>query len=133
MTPAAASWSITAADAHACMSTTALKYLRLMLAIPSAFEVALLDKLSNGDCRKLKRGEAVDQIEDSSISPPVIKIHRSNGNELFVPKHFVGQSIYHLSPNCRPILSLQELNAVVEPNNKPQDELFIEKGTYRAL
>lgn len=92
ITPAAASWSVTAAEAYACTSTTALKQLRLMSAIPSAFEVALLDKLSNRECRKLKQGEAVEQIEDSSVPPSVMKIRRSNGDELFVPEHFVGQS-----------------------------------------
>ena len=91
-TPAAASWSVTAADAYACTSTTALKQLRLMSAIPSAFEVALLDKLSNGECRKLEQGEAVEKIEDSSLPPSAIKIRRNNGDELYVPEHFVGQS-----------------------------------------
>lgn len=90
--PAFASWTVTASNGYACKDTQALKQLRLMSAIPSAFDVALLDKLASGECRKLEQGEAVEKIEDDALPQTTIKIRRKNGDELYAPERFVGQS-----------------------------------------
>ncbi len=90
--PAFASWTVTASKGYACKSTEALKQLRIMSAVPSAFDVALLDKLSSGECRKLQQGEAVEKLEDNTLPPSAVKIRRANGDELYAPERFVGQS-----------------------------------------
>ena len=90
--PAFAGWTVIASKGYACKSTEALKQLRLMSAIPSAFQIALLDKLSAGECRKLTQGEAVEKLEDDALPPSAVKIRRSNGDELYAPERFVGQS-----------------------------------------
>ena len=92
VSPAFASWTVTASEGYACNSPTALKQLQMMSALPSAFEIALLDKLSSGECKKLKQGEAVENLEDSNLPPLTVKIRRRNGDELFAPEHFIGQS-----------------------------------------
>ena len=91
-TPALASWTVTASEGYACKSTESLKQLRLMSALQSAFEVALLDKISSGECSKLKQGEAVDKLDDERLPPSTLKIRRENGDELFAPERFIGQS-----------------------------------------
>ncbi|MEM7751519.1 MAG: hypothetical protein AAF346_24935 [Pseudomonadota bacterium] len=90
--PAIANWTVTASNGYACKSPEALKQLRIMSAVPSAFDVALLDKLSSGECRKLQQGEAVEKLEDDTLPPSAIKLRRSNGDELYAPERFVGQS-----------------------------------------
>ncbi len=91
-TPAVASWTVTASNGYACKTTEDLKQLRVMSAIPTAFDVALIDKLSSGACRKLQQGEAIEKLDDSALPPTTIKIRRGNGDELFAPEHFFGQS-----------------------------------------
>lgn len=90
--PALASWTVTTSEGYACKSTEALKQLRIMSAVPTALEVALLDKLSSGECRKLKQGEAIDMLEENALPPSTVKIRRENGDELYVPERFIGQS-----------------------------------------
>ena len=89
---ALAGWTVIASDGYACKSTEALKQLRIMSAIPSAFQVALLDKFSSGECRKLTQGEAVEKLEDNALPSSTVKIRRDNGDELYAPERFVGQS-----------------------------------------
>lgn len=91
-TPAGASWTVTASEGYACVSTQVLKQLRLMSAIPSAFDIALLDKTASGECKSLKQGEAVEVVEDNTLPPSTIKIRRENGEELYAPERFIGQS-----------------------------------------
>ncbi len=81
-------------NAYGCISMTALKQLRLMSAIRSAFEIALADKIERGVCTKIASGEALTKIGEEVLgSALAFKMRRQSGDELYVEARFVEPSI----------------------------------------
>lgn len=87
-------WTVNGEGRYGCKTFDDVAQLKLMAAIKSAFEIALLDKYQSGACMEMTSGEAVTKIENASKGNlTVLKVRRADGSEIYVELQFVRQAI----------------------------------------